>query len=280
MTAQIAIARTLEDLRRQVAEWRASGETIALVPTMGALHAGHLSLVHRAREHAERVVVSIFVNPTQFAPTEDLAEYPRTFEADCAVLEGLADLVYAPDAATMYPEGSCTAVELEGPATAGLEDRFRPTHFRGVATVVAKLLLQTLPDYATFGEKDYQQLEVVSRMAQDLFIPVTILPVPTMREADGLAMSSRNRYLAPAERALAPVLHATLQDCASRIRAGEPIEPAVADARATIAAAGFAIDYLEARDAARLGPAVADRSIRLLVAASLGPTRLIDNIPV
>jgi pantoate--beta-alanine ligase len=280
MTAHIAIARSLEDLRRQVAGWRAAGEKIALVPTMGALHAGHLSLVHRAREHAQRVVVSIFVNPTQFAPTEDLAKYPRTFEADCAALDGIADLVYAPDAATMYPESSCTAVELEGPATAGLEDRFRPTHFRGVATVVAKLLIQALPDYATFGEKDYQQLKVVSRMASDLFIPVTILPVPTMRESDGLAMSSRNRYLTPAERAAAGTLYAALTACAERIRGGAPVAEAVAEAQQRIAAAGFSVDYVEARDSLHLGPPSPGRPLRLLVAAVIGKTRLIDNLQV
>jgi pantoate--beta-alanine ligase len=280
MTAQIAIARSVEDLRRQVAGWRAAGEKIALVPTMGALHAGHLSLVHRAREHAERVAVSIFVNPTQFAPTEDLAKYPRTFEADCAALEGIADLVYAPDAGAMYPEGSCTAVELEGPATAGLEDKFRPTHFRGVATIVAKLLIQALPDFATFGEKDYQQLKVVSRMVKDLFIPVTIIPVATMRESDGLAMSSRNRYLGAAERAAASVLHTALLACAERIGDGEPLATALAGARQRIETAGFAIDYVEARDAEHLGDPMPGRPLRLLVAASIGNTRLIDNLQV
>lgn len=280
ITADIAIARTVEDLRAQVAAWRAAGEKVALVPTMGALHVGHISLVHLARAHAERVVVSIFVNPTQFAPTEDLAKYPRTFEADCAALSGIADLVYAPDADTMYPEGACTAVDLDGPAKAGLEDRFRPTHFRGVATVVAKLLIQAMPDFAVFGEKDYQQLKVVSRMARDLFIPVNILPAPTMRESDGLALSSRNRYLDADQRSLAPLLHAALTECAGRIRAGDAIEAAVGDAHAPITAAGFAIDYLEARDADDLGPASADRPIRLLVAAALGRTRLIDNLAV
>lgn len=280
MSSQIAIVGTVDDLRAQVAAWRAAGEKVALVPTMGALHVGHISLVHLARAHADRVVVSIFVNPTQFAPTEDLAQYPRTFKADCTALSGVADLVYAPDADTMYPEGACTAVELEGPAKAGLEDRFRPTHFRGVATVVAKLLIQAMPDFAVFGEKDYQQLKVVTRMARDLFIPVTILPAPTMREGDGLALSSRNRYLDAAQRALAPVIHAALVECAERIRNGTAIEGAVDDARARIAAAGFAIDYVEARDADDLGPAVAGRPLRQLVAATIGRTRLIDNLAV
>jgi pantoate--beta-alanine ligase len=280
MTSDIAIARSVEDLRARVAVWRAAGDKVALVPTMGALHVGHISLVHLAREHADRVVVSIFVNPTQFAPTEDLAQYPRTFEADCAALNGVADLVYAPDADTMYPDGACTAVELEGPAKAGLEDRFRPTHFRGVATVVAKLLIQAMPDFAVFGEKDYQQLKVVTRMARDLFIPVNILPAPTMRESDGLALSSRNRYLDAGQRALAPAIHVALTECAGRIRAGDAIEAAVGDAHARIAAAGFAVDYLEARDADDLGPASSDRPLRLLVAATIGRTRLIDNLAV
>lgn len=280
MTSQIAIARTVEDLRAQVAAWRAAGEKVALVPTMGALHHGHLSLVHLAREHADRVVVSIFVNPTQFAPTEDLAQYPRTFEADCAALGGIADLVYAPDSDTMYPDGACTVVEPDGPAKAGLEDRFRPSHFRGVATVVAKLLIQALPDFAVFGEKDYQQLKVVTRMARDLFIPVTILPGQTIREGDGLALSSRNRYLDPDQRALAPLLHATLTECAARIGAGVPIDEAVEDAHAQLAAAGFALDYLEARNADDLGPATIDHPLRLLVAATIGRTRLIDNLAV
>ncbi len=280
MSAEIAITRSVEDLRRQVRSWRAAGETVALVPTMGALHEGHISLVTLARAHADRVVVSIFVNPTQFAPTEDLAQYPRTFESDCAALEGRAELVFAPDAGTMYPPGSCTAIELEGPATAGLEDRFRPTHFRGVATVVAKLLLQAAPDYAVFGEKDFQQLKVVTRMTRDLFIPVTILPAPTMREADGLALSSRNRYLSAQERAAAPVLHAALTACAAGIRAGSPLESALADARAMIEAAGFTVDYVEARDAGDLGPPKANEAVRLLVAAKIGNTRLIDNLEV
>jgi pantoate--beta-alanine ligase len=280
MAAGIAIARSVEDLRAHCAAWRATGEKIALVPTMGALHEGHLALVRRAREAASRVVVSIFVNPTQFAPTEDLGKYPRTFEPDCEKLAGHADLVFAPDAATMYPDGDCTFVELDGPARAGLEDRFRPTHFRGVATVMAKLLVQALPDYATFGEKDYQQLKVVTRMARDLFLPVTILPVPTLREPDGLALSSRNRYLGAEERATAPVIHAAMQDCAQAIRAGSPVEQAVAAAVERITQAGLVLDYCEARDAATLGAVSPGAEIRLLIAARLGNTRLIDNLQV
>ena len=279
-TSDIAIVRSVEDLRAQVSGWKAAGKKVALVPTMGALHAGHVSLVHLARAHAEKVVVSIFVNPTQFAPNEDLARYPRTFEADCAALSGIADLVFAPEPETMYPDGACTFVELEGPARAGLEDRFRPTHFRGVATVVTKLMIQAMPDFAVFGEKDYQQLKVVTRMARDLFIPVRILPGPTMRESDGLALSSRNRYLDPDQRALAPLLHKALSDCAARIREGAPIDWAVGDARAQLKASGFALDYLEARDADDLGTPSAGRPLRLLVAATLGHTRLIDNLAV
>lgn len=276
----IAVAGTVADLRGRIAAWRAVGESVALVPTMGALHAGHLSLVRTAREQADRVVVSIFVNPTQFSPNEDLARYPRTFEADCAALGPLADLVFAPSAETMYPPGSCTMIQLEGPATAGLEDRFRPTHFTGVATVVAKLLVQSLPDVAIFGEKDYQQLKVIMRMAQDLFLPVRILGGETVREPDGLAMSSRNRYLNAGERAVAPRLHARMQACAEALRTGSNPDSALAAAEENLAAEGFALDYLALRDAATLAPASPGAPLRLLAAARLGETRLIDNIPV
>lgn len=286
----IAIADSVEALRARIAAWRKAGEGVALVPTMGALHDGHLSLVRTAREQADRVVVSIFVNPTQFSPNEDLARYPRTFDADCAALADLADLVFAPAPETMYPPGSCTMIQLEGPATAGLEDRFRPTHFTGVATVVAKLLVQSLPDVAIFGEKDYQQLKVILRMAQDLFLPVRILGGATVREPDGLAMSSRNRYLTPEERCLAPRLHAQMQACAADIQAGTAPDEAVASAEKALAQQGFAIDYLALRDAATLeAPSPGTSSVgipsvgiplRLLAAVRLGQTRLIDNIPV
>src|SRR6266404_3531570 len=241
----IRIVRTLSTLRRTAARWRASGERIALVPTMGALHSGHLALVRSARRRAQRVVVSIFVNPAQFAPNEDLASYPRSFEADIRVLGDIAaDLVWAPAAAVMYPPGFVTRIVPEGPATAGLEDRFRPHFFSGVATVVAKLLIQCTPDFAMFGEKDYQQLKVVTRLAKDLDLPVKIVAVATVRERDGLALSSRNSYLSASERA------------------------------------GFVLDYLEARHADTLEPisSLKDGPIRLLVAARIGKTRLIDNI--
>jgi pantoate--beta-alanine ligase len=272
------VARTLKALDRATAEFATAN--VALVPTMGALHEGHLSLVRRARRHARRVIVSIFVNPAQFAPHEDLATYPRTWDADVAALarEGV-DIVWAPSVSVMYPDGFVTRVTPEGPAKAGLEDSFRPHFFSGVATVVVKLFLQCRPDFAIFGEKDFQQLKVVTRLARDFDLRLKVIGAPIVREPDGLAMSSRNAYLTPAERAVAPVLHRTLQDCARRISAGSPLKRVLADGRKTIAAAGFVLDYLEARHADTLAPVRArgDEPIRLLVAARLGKTRLIDN---
>ncbi len=250
---------------------------------MGALHEGHLSLVRLAQAQADRVVVSIFVNPTQFAPHEDLATYPRTFATDLAALRKLgADLVWAPPVEVMYPAGFSTRVAPEGPARAGLEDKSRPHFFGGVATVVAKLFLQCLPDIAVFGEKDYQQLKVVTQMAKDLAIPVRVVPGRTVREPDGLALSSRNAYLTAAQRTAAPTLYRVLKDCAARIRRGEAIDKVLAQGRDAIARAGFLLDYLEARHAETLAPMrpVEDGPIRLLVAAKLGTTRLIDNIGV
>ena len=274
------IAEDVATLRANVAQWRGAGERIALVPTMGALHEGHLSLVRQGRAKADRVVVSIFVNPTQFGPGEDLARYPRTFEADCAALAPLADLVFAPQAQEMYPPGSSSMISLEGPAAAGLEDAVRPGHFRGVATVVAKLLLQCGPDIALFGEKDYQQLKVIMRMVADLFIPVAILGGETVREADGLALSSRNRYLAADERARAPQLHAAMQRCAKALGNGDDPATILAREVEALAKAGFAVDYLALRDAESLGEPDPARPRRLLAAAKLGATRLIDNIAV
>jgi pantoate--beta-alanine ligase len=248
---------------------------------MGALHAGHLALVRQARRRADRVVVSIFVNPAQFAPHEDLATYPRTFRSDLAALAALqADLVWAPSVEVMYPAGFATRIVPEGPALAGLEDRFRPHFFGGVATVVAKLLLQCLPDIAVFGEKDYQQLRVVTRLAQDLAIPVRIVGARTVRERDGLALSSRNAYLSPAERAAAPTLYRVLRQCADAIRQGRPIAAALAQGRREIERRGFVLDYLEARHAQTLEPVrlATEGPLRLLVAARIGTTRLIDNI--
>jgi len=276
-----AVVRKLARLRRTIARWRADGETIALVPTMGALHAGHLSLVRLARRRADRVVVSIFVNPAQFAPNEDFAAYPRTFAADVKALhEGRADLVWAPTVAEMYPDDFAVQVVPEGPAAVGLEDAARPHFFAGVATVVAKLLTQCVPDIAVFGEKDYQQLRVVTMMARDLDLPVKIVGAPTVREADGLAMASRNVYLTPDERAVAPVLCRVLRLCAEKIAAGRPLAAILAEGRESLERAGFRLDYLEARDAETLRHPVKGRPLRLLAAATLGRTRLIDNVAV
>jgi len=271
----------MKTLDRTTGAYRDAGERLALVPTMGALHAGHLALVRRARRRADRVAVSIFVNPAQFTPTEDFASYPRSFETDVAALrdEGV-DLVWAPPRDVMYPEGFATAVNVKGPATVDLEDRFRPHFFGGVATVVAKLFGQCRPDFAMFGEKDYQQLKTVVRLAADLDLKVNVIGVPTVREKDGLALSSRNVYLSPAERAVAPMLYRTLKESAARIAAGEPIARVMSEGWLAIEAAGFAVDYFEARhaDTLRRIETVEDGPLRLLVAARLGKTRLIDNI--
>ena len=282
MSRAPVIVRTIKALDRAMAKYRAAGETVALVPTMGALHAGHLALVRRARR-ADRVVASIFVNPAQFAPTEDFASYPRTFEADIAALRAeRVDLVWAPPREVMYPEGFATSVAVKGPATVDLEDRFRPHFFGGVATVVAKLFGQCRPDIALFGEKDYQQLKTVTRMAADLDLKVKVIGVPTVREKDGLALSSRNVYLSAAERAVAPTLYRTLKESAARIAAGEPIVRVMSEGWIAIEAKGFAVDYFEARHAESLRrvETVDDGPLRLLVAARLGKTRLIDNMAV
>ena len=272
------VVRKLVRLRRTVARWRADGEKVALVPTMGALHAGHLSLVRLARRRAARVVVSIFVNPAQFAPSEDFAVYPRSFAADVKALADVrADLVWAPAVADMYPDGFALEVAPGGPAAAGLEDATRPHFFAGVATVVAKLFVQCLPDIAVFGEKDYQQLRVVAQMARDLDLPVEVIGAPTVREPDGLAMSSRNVYLTADERTVAPALHRVLVLCAEKIAAGRPAAAILAEGREALERAGFRLDYLELRDAVTLMPAAKGRPLRLLAAATLGATRLIDN---
>ena len=275
------IVRTIKTLDRTTGGYRDVGERLALVPTMGALHAGHLALVRRARRRADRVAVSIFVNPAQFAPTEDFASYPRSIETDVAALrdEGV-DLVWAPPRDVMYPEGFATSVTVKGPATVDLEDRFRPHFFGGVATVVAKLFAQCRPDFAMFGEKDYQQLKTVIRLAADLDLKVNVIGVPTVREKDGLALSSRNAYLAPPERAVAPMLYRTLKESAARIAAGELIARVTSEGWLAIEAAGFAVDYFEARhaDTLRRIETAEDGPLRLLVAARLGKTRLIDNI--
>ena len=277
------IARTIATLDRAIGKFRAAGQSLALVPTMGALHAGHIALVRRARRKADRVVVSIFVNPAQFAPHEDFSTYPRPFDADVAALRDLeVDLVWTPQLDVMYPPQFVTRIVVKGPAEADLEDRFRPHFFGGVATVVAKLFTQCRPDYAMFGEKDYQQLKTVTRMARDLDLRVEVVGVPTVREKDGLALSSRNTYLDARERAVAPSLYRVLSASAARIAAGEPIAKVVSEGAIELEAAGFALDYLEARHAETLARVETreDGPLRLLVAARLGKTRLIDNVAV
>jgi len=276
------VVRTVSSLRRALAPSHKAGN-VALVPTMGALHRGHVTLIRQARRRARRVVVSIFVNPAQFAPHEDFGSYPRRFAEDMAVLSAeKVDVVWAPTPQAMYPEGFATRIAPEGAAKAGLEDAFRPHFFGGVATVVAKLFTQVEPDFAMFGEKDYQQLRVVTQMAKDLDLAVKIVGVPTVREKDGLALSSRNAYLSESERERAPTLYRTLKTAAADIKAGEPIESVLVAGRAKIELAGFIVDYLEARHARTLAPILTrkDGPIRLLVAAKLGKTRLIDNIAV
>jgi pantoate--beta-alanine ligase len=277
------VVRALPALRHAIANFRARGRTIALVPTMGALHEGHFSLVRRAQTRADCVFVSIFVNPTQFAPHEDLTTYPRTFAADVAALaERDVAVIWAPSLRTMYPSGFATRIVPEGPATVGLEDASRPHFFAGMATVVAKLMIQCEPDLALFGEKDYQQLKVVTQLARDLGLKTQIVGAPTVRERDGLALSSRNRYLTAAERKNAPMLYHALKEAAAKIAAGAPVAEALAEGRKSIAQAGLQVDYFEARNADTLKPlkALLDEPVRLLAAARIGTTRLIDNMAV
>jgi pantoate--beta-alanine ligase len=278
-----AIAETVAALRQRVTQWRGQSQKVGLVPTMGALHDGHAALVRRSIEQCDRTVVSIFVNPTQFAPHEDFATYPRNEDADLTLLSRLgADLVYMPSASEMYADGFTTSVQVSR-LTEGLCGVTRPHFFQGVATVVTKLLLQCLPDCAYFGEKDYQQLQVVRRMVRDLDIPASIVGVPTVREADGLALSSRNAYLTPEGRLIAPTLNQVLRQVAERLRHGSDAVAATTWGREQLSAAGFGpIDYLAVCDADSLEPVdgalAPGRSARILVAAFLGKTRLIDNI--
>lgn len=280
---KIPVARSVADLRATVADWRKQGLRVGLVPTMGALHEGHLSLVDLVRTRADRAIVSIFVNPTQFAPHEDLDAYPRTEAADAEKLAGRGDLIFAPTPDEMYPAGFSTTINLTG-VTEPLEGQSRPTHFSGVATVVAKLLLQALPDVAAFGEKDWQQLQVIRRMVADLNIPVKILGGSILREADGLAMSSRNVYLSPDERKAAGGLNVILRETAEEIAKGALIHDATTKGIDRIRALGFDhVDYLEVRHAASLESFAngrAEGDARILVAAKIGRTRLIDNMPV
>jgi pantoate--beta-alanine ligase len=278
----LPIVRTVAELRRRLDSWRASGQRIGMVPTMGALHEGHMSLIACARARADRVIASLFVNPTQFAPGEDFQAYPRSEARDAAMLaDAGCELLFAPSIQEMYAAGFSTTVMVSG-VSEPLEGLNRPTHFSGVATVVAKLLIQARPDVAVFGEKDYQQLQVIKRLALDLDLPTEILGAPTVRAEDGLALSSRNAYLSPAERRIAASLNAVLLQLARALAAGEAVSSAEAEALQALIAAGFdSVDYVEARQAdtlERLGPGpVGPVSARVLAAARLGRTRLIDN---
>ena len=277
------VVRTVPALRRALDGLRARKATVALVPTMGALHDGHMSLVRLAKRRAARVVVSIFVNPAQFAPTEDFGSYPRTWTADVAKLAAEnVEMIWHPDVKNMYPKRFATKIVPGGPAIAGLEDRFRPHFFAGVATVVGKLFTQVRPDVAIFGEKDFQQLRVVTQMARDLDLGVKVVGSRTVRERDGLAMSSRNVYLSADERRIAPALYKAMKDSSARLRAGSDVETAMAEGRAMIENVGFKLDYLEVRHAETLEPiaSLKEGPMRMLGAAKLGTTRLIDNIAV
>jgi pantoate--beta-alanine ligase len=277
-------ARTAAELRAHVGAWRRAGARIAFVPTMGNLHAGHYSLLAAARERADRVVASIFVNPTQFGPGEDFASYPRTLANDQAGLVARGcELLFAPDIEDVYPYGIDASVRIEVPGIAtSLEGRFRPGHFSGVATVVAKLFNLVQPDLAVFGQKDYQQLLVVRRMVRDLAMPIDIVAAPTVREANGLALSSRNQYLSPEERERAGVIYRTLQRARVEAKAGAAFEAIEADARKALEDEGFAVDYVALRRAADLGVPGPDQRSGLvaLAAARLGRARLIDNLLV
>ncbi|HKP78179.1 MAG TPA: pantoate--beta-alanine ligase [Phenylobacterium sp.] len=278
----LPIARTVADLRRQVAAWRRQGLRVGFVPTMGALHEGHLSLVRLAGARADRVVASVFVNPTQFGPNEDFDAYPRDEARDAALLAGAGcQLMFAPSVAEMYPPGASTTVTVAG-VSEPLDGQARPGHFAGVATVVTKLLNQCAPDVAVFGEKDYQQLAVIRRLVRDLDLPVEVIGGPTARAEDGLALSSRNAYLTEAERLVAPRLNKVLREVLAKVRAGEPVETAEQAAVAELLAAGFRkVDYVEARrpdTLERLEPGPAFGPVRVLGAAHLGRTRLIDNL--
>ena len=276
----IATAQSLSSLRRQVQAWRGAGERIGFVPTMGNLHPGHYSLVELARQHVDRVVASVFVNPTQFGPTEDFSRYPRTPEADAAGLVAAGcDLLWLPSVEAMYPFGPHASVQVRVPGVTGvLEGAHRPGHFDGVATVVARLFLQVQPDVAVFGLKDYQQLAVIRYLATELSFPVEIIAAPTRREADGLAMSSRNQYLDPEERLRAPAIHRELQRLQGEV--GNRVAPEAAESAAAqrLRDAGFDVDYVAVRRRDLQPPSVGDVQLVALIAARLGRTRLIDNL--
>lgn len=284
MTENLARVDTVSKLRQQVSSWRAQGHTIALVPTMGALHDGHLSLVDLAHKHCDRVIVSIFVNPTQFAPYEDFTSYPRDFEADAKMLKELGThLIYQPLGSEMYGENETTRVKVEK-LSEGLCGKTRPHFFEGVATVVCKLLMQVGPDIAVFGEKDYQQLLIIQAMVRDLSIPTKIIGAKLVRETDGLAMSSRNEYLSASDRATAPQLFKTLQVVAKKIENSDDIAQVLTAAKSQLVNQGFIVDYLELRDEATLGIVEnieeSGASLRIFAAVSLGKTRLIDNLRI
>jgi pantoate--beta-alanine ligase len=283
MSRSPLIVRTIPALRRALDGFSAKNATTAMVPTMGALHDGHVSLVRLAKRRARKVIVSIFVNPTQFAPSEDFNSYPRTWKADIARLAAEdVDLVWHPDVKTMYPDGFATTISTEGPATVGLEDRFRPHFFRGVTTVVGKLFTQCRPDFAIFGEKDFQQLRVITQMARDLDLGVKVVGSSTVRDRDGLAMSSRNVNLSPEERRAAPELYRAMKQSAKRLREGDSVEVVMAGGTKLLKVAGFAVDYFEVRHGETLAPIASRKEgpMRILVAAKIGETRLIDNIRV
>ncbi len=275
------VVDTIAALRAQVRAWRAEGLKVALVPTMGALHDGHVSLMRAALERADRCVVSIFVNPRQFAPTEDLDKYPRQLALDLDRLEKAGvHLAFTPGVDEVYPQGFATSISVGGPS-AGLETAFRPAFFDGVATVVGKLFIQSEPDLAVFGEKDYQQLCVVKKLCRDLDLPVEVLGSPTIRDGEGLAMSSRNAYLSAEELEIARQLNKLLRKAASQLQSGADEQATMAAARMAILDAGFdVVDYVEARESVTLAPWRKDRDGRVLVAARLGKTRLIDNVEI
>lgn len=276
------LVRTLAALRRETAKWRVDGLTYAVVPTMGAIHAGHMQLVTEGLKRADRVITTIFVNPKQFAANEDLDKYPRDEDGDVLKLGSAGShVIYLPNPEEIYPDGFCTTVSLAGPARAGLEDKFRPQFFDGVATVVAKLFIQTGADFAMFGEKDYQQLKVVTRMARDLDIPIEVIGIPTVREEDGLAKSSRNVYLSKQERQQAIAIYSAISHAAERIRGGLDLQSAVTLATRTLMTLGFKVDYVTVRNAETLAPPQhRDEPLRIIAAAWLGKTRLIDNVGV
>ena len=283
-SAPMRSVQTLAALRDVVRGWKREGLRIGFVPTMGNLHAGHYSLIELARAHSDRVVASVFVNPTQFGPNEDFARYPRTLDADA---EGLAthacDLLFAPTVEEMYPEGADNAVQVRvpGEVTSILDGATRPGHFDGVATVVARLFNMVQPDVAVFGQKDYQQLQVIRALVRDLAFPIELIAAPTARAADGVALSSRNQYLSAAERSVAPEIHRTLLAMRDAVQAGQPLLAVEADAVEGLELAGFAVDYAQIRRTNLSQPADGERKgLVALIAARLGRTRLIDNLEI